>query len=231
MKYLNTYTLENDKINTCFKGIKSLTAYSIISLLFSCWLSITSIYGQTETDISYFAASPKPHRVIGLNMTPLLVQLIPFNRSNPRQTGPFHIALRKYTKGDKAYRFGLGLDVDPIGDEEATEAFFNIRFGWQKQKVISGRWAYYGGLDLMLIGGDINIPQSKEEDSGAVGLAPIWGFEYALTEHIRLSTELALFLGIGIGDFDLLPKFEFIPPVSIFLNFKLPPKKKRHRRR
>ncbi len=201
----------------------------LLVFLFAC-LVLSSIHGQIDQEPSFYETSPEPHRMIGMNMTPLLVQLIPFNRSNPKFTGPFYISARKYTKGDKAYRFGFGLDIDPNGDEEAIEAFLNLRFGWQKQKVISGRWSYYGGLDAMLIGGDLNLPEDKPEETGALGFAPIWGFEYALTEHVRLSTELALFLGIGFGDFGGVPKFEFIPPVSIFLNFKLPPKKKKRKR-
>lgn len=226
---MDTHSVDSHKKNYSLRRKRSFRIIECLFAFFFACLALSTIQGQNDREKSFYETSPEPHRIVGINMTPLLVQLIPFNRSNPKFTGPFYFSTRKYTKGDRAYRFGLGLDIDPNGDEDAIEAFLNLRFGWQKQKVISGRWSYYGGLDLMLIGGDLNIPEDKAEETGALGFAPIWGFEYALTEHVRLSTELALFLGIGFGDFGGAPKFEFIPPVSIFLNFKLPPKKKKRK--
>ncbi|MEM7535367.1 MAG: hypothetical protein AAF639_24530, partial [Chloroflexota bacterium] len=36
----------------------------------------------------------RPYKVVGLNATPLLVQLIPFNRANPEVTGPYYMNFR-----------------------------------------------------------------------------------------------------------------------------------------
>ncbi len=199
--------------------------YSIILLLLGVLLILQcNLYGQQkEVSSDFYPEFRKKYRTVGLNMTPLLVQFIPFNRSNPLVTGPFYIATKRYYKKNLAVRFGIGLDID-INQEDV---FANVRIGWEKRKVISGRWAYYGGIDLMFIGGDLNIPGTKSEDSASIGLAPMWGFEFALTKHIKLSTETALFLGINFGDFEVVPKFGFIPPVSVFLNFRFPAGKRR----
>lgn len=208
--------------------------YIVVLLFIAVFVQNHLVYGQQANKDSLLYQKLRMvtgYKIVGLNMTPLLVQLIPFNRSNPRVTGPFYISTKTYKKANQGFRFGIGLDVDPAGDEDAEEAFFNIRIGWEKRKAFSQRWAYYGGFDFMLIGGDLNISGTKSEETGAFGIAPVWGIEYALTEHIYISTETALFLGIDFGVFESVPRFEFIPPVSLFLNFKIPRKKRKKRKK
>ena len=209
------------------------STYIAVLLLLAFFTQIPLGYGQQSSQDSLLyqkLTKVEGYRIVGLNMTPLLVQLIPFNRSNPSVTGPFYVSTKKYKKSNVGFRFGIGLDIDPAGDEEGEEAFFNLRIGWEKRKAFSQRWAYYGGFDFMFIGGDLNILGAKSEETGAFGVAPVWGIEYALTEHIYLSTETALFLGIDFGAFDSVPRFEFIPPVSLFLNFKVPHKKRKKKK-
>lgn len=203
-------------------------------LLLFLFVQVPLVYGQkTSKDSLLFQklSAVKGYKVIGLNMTPLLVQLIPFNRSNPSVTGPFYISTKSYKRANQGFRFGIGLDIDPAGDEQGEEAFLNLRLGWEKRKAFSQRWAYYGGFDFQFIGGDLNIPGAKNEESGAFGIAPVWGIEYALTEHIYISTETTLFLGIDFGLFENVPRFEFIPPVALFLNFKMPHKKRKKKKK
>lgn len=209
------------------------STYIAVLLLLASFTQIPLVNGQQSSQDSLLYQKltvVEGYKIVGLNMTPLLVQLIPFNRSNPRVTGPFYLSTKKYKKPNAGFRFGIGLDIDPAGDEEGREAFLNLRIGWEKRKAFSQRWAYYGGFDFMFIAGDLNILGAKSEETGAFGIAPVWGIEYALTEQIYLSTETALFLGIDFGAFDAVPRFEFIPPVSLFLNFRIPHKKRKKKK-
>lgn len=213
--------------------MRRTSTYTVVLFLLAFFTQFPFASGQqTNQDSVLYEKLTRVngYKIVGLNMTPLLVQLIPFNRSNPRVTGPFYLSTKRYKKPNTGFRFGIGLDIDPAGDEEGEEAFLNLRIGWEKRKAFSQRWAYYGGFDFMFIAGDLNILGAKSDETGAFGVAPVWGIEYALTEQIYLSTETALFLGIDFGSFDSVPRFEFIPPVSIFLNFKIPQKRKRKKK-
>ena len=45
---------------------------------------------KDSTALTFFKKTGR-EKQFGMNMTPLLVQLIPFNRSNPNITGPFAV--------------------------------------------------------------------------------------------------------------------------------------------
>ena len=169
---------------------------------------------------------PMPYRTVGINTTPLLVQLIPFNRSNPRVTGPYYMTWRSYRINRRGqvggFRMALGADLSDV-DDESFQAFINFRFGWERKKVIHERWSYSSGLDFMIFGGDLNIPGGKDQDAAGFGFGPVWGIEYDLARHVSLSIETALFIGTAAESGF---KLEFIPPVSIYMNFKIPKKKR-----
>lgn len=163
-------------------------------------------------------------KVIGLNTTPLLVQLIPFNRSNPMVVGPYFISTRSYSKKNKAFRFGFGWDLQfsDFGDG-LEQNHFNLRLGYDKRRDLSRRWSYTTGMDFVISGGDFNIPGDKQADSGFLGLGGHWGVDYFINQNISLSTELMLLVGLETNNGDL--NLRFIPPVAINLNLWRPSKR------
>lgn len=163
---------------------------------------------------------------IGLNTTPLLVQLLPFNRSDPQLAGPYFVTLRSYNSKDVAFRLGIGWNVSTgDGVSDVDDAHINLRLGWEKRKGIFKKWTYSGGFDFFLSAGDLNISSEKDNDTLLVGLGPTWGIDYFINEAISLSIETSLLIGYT-PDLDGI-QLEFIPPIALYLNFAVPKKKKK----
>lgn len=172
-----------------------------------------------QTDSTDFYDLPRKYRVVGLNTTPLLTQLVPFNRTNPQLSGPYTMTYRAFT-GRNAFRFGLGMSLSEA-DADNGNLNLNMRFGWQRKKSFYERWSYGFGLDFFIVTGGFNTIGSQREfdEDGGFGLGPVWEMEYAINKRVRLSIESALFLG---GGFDTGAVFTFIPPVALYLNFVIP---------
>ncbi len=172
-----------------------------------------------QTDSTDFYDLPRKYRVVGLNTTPLLAQLVPFNRTNPQLSGPYVMTYRSFT-GRNAFRFGLGMNLSEVDSNNGT-LNLNMRFGWQRKKSFYERWSYGFGLDFFIVTGGFNTVGSQREfdEDGGFGLGPVWEMEYAINKRVRLSIESTLFLG---GGFDTGAVFTFIPPVALYLNFVIP---------
>lgn len=157
-------------------------------------------------------------KIVGLNMTPLLTQLIPFNRSNPREAGPYLVHFKKYgLSGKNAFRFSMGIHLVPDDQDELADPQFNIAFGWEKRRSISKRWSYTRGFDFMFLAGDLNVPGvANTEESAAIAFGPVWGIEFAIDRRITIGTEAALALGWSPDSEGFL--FDIIPPLGIFLH-------------
>lgn len=196
----------------------------ILPALFLVFLQ--EINAQEEDNNSLLYELPHRHKMVGLNMSPLMVQLIPFNRNNPNLTGPYSLNYRSF-RGNNAFRFGLGAFVDDdFFDNGQTSPHFNMRLGWEKRKSFYQRWAYSFGLDFFASAGGFNIQGGGNSDEGSVGMGFVWGTEYFINPKISLSVESQFLLGFLTFEG---PTIIFIPPVALYLNFVVP-KRKRFRR-
>lgn len=195
-----------------------LTASLFIGLLMANVLN-----AQNEPDRFLPAGG---YKVMGFNTTPLLVQLIPFNRSDPRVVGPYYVNWRSYLqKNDKlkGFKISLGVDLSDTDDASPVQAFFNVRLGFESYRRISPRWGYTRGFSGFYSTGDFNTPGSKPNDEVFLGGGPHWGVDFFVSPKVSLSLETALVLGMtGVG-----AKFEFIPPVALNLNFWSPKQERR----
>lgn len=163
---------------------------------------------------------------MGFNTTPLLVQLIPFNRSDPRVTGPYYVNWRSYVQKDdklKGFKISLGVDLSDVDDINPVQAFLNFRLGFESYRRISPRWGYTRGFNGFFSSGDFNIPGSKPNNDVFLGVGPHWGVDFFVSPKVSLSLETALILGTT----DFGAKFEFIPPVALNLNFWSPKRERR----
>lgn len=190
-----------------------LTASLFIGLLMA---NVLSAQNEEDRFLPYGG-----YKVMGFNTTPLLVQLIPFNRSDPRVTGPYFVNWRSYLqKNDKlkGFKISFGVDFSDTDDASPVQAFFNVRLGFESYRRISPRWGYTRGFSGYYSTGDFNTPGTKPNDDVFLGGGPHWGVDFFLAPKVSLSLETALVLGMtGVGG-----KFEFIPPVSLTLNFWSP---------
>ncbi len=154
---------------------------------------------------------------IGLNMTPLVTQLVPFNRSDPRQAGPYLIHFKTYGPRNRAaFRFSFGLHLIPDNTGEVQDPQVNIAMGWEKRRSLGRRWSYTRGFDFVILAGDLNVPGNNQNDEVVVlGCGPVWGIEYFIDPRISIGTEASFILGFS-PDFGVTA--DIIPPVGIFLN-------------
>jgi hypothetical protein len=174
---------------------------------------------RTELKIEKSASKYYPKsRMAGLNVTPLLTQLIPFNRADPRDFGPFLMRFKNYKNSNNAVRFGLGVQIlgeDIFFSDEASKTFLHIHWGWERRKNISDRWAYTKGIDAVAFVGGLNLPGEGSSEEANLGIGLPWGIEYAIAPRITLSTEAEL--AILVGGFG--PTIRLLPPVGLFLNY------------
>lgn len=165
------------------------------------------------------------YKVMGFNGTPLLVQLIPFNRSDPRVVGPYYVNWRSYVLRNnklKGFKISMGVDLSDANNE-AIQAFFNFRLGFEGYRRLGPRWGYTRGFNGFFSAGDFNTPGSKQGDETFLGFGPHWGVDFFVSPKVSLSLETALVFGTT----DFGAKFEFIPPVALNLNFWSPKRERK----
>lgn len=158
-------------------------------------------------------------KIVGFNTTPLLAQLIPFNRSNPREVGPYLMRFKRYKPNGRAFRFSMGINMNFTNDD--NEIGVNFGFGRERRRGFAQRWVYTRGFDFNILLGNINLPGQSTANGVILGCGPLWGLEYALAPHITVGTETALVMGLSLSDFGLNLSFQIIPPVALFVHYYL----------
>ena len=112
----------------------------------------------------------------------------------------------KYHYGSKAFRLGLGgnfsqidEDTDGNGNRTTNNNRFDIRLGYEWNKQITKRWAFYSGMDI-LAGNDFSSSVSDNFErvetstrTTTVGGGPILGIQFFINSHISLMTEGSLY--------------------------------------
>ncbi len=191
--------------------------YLLITLFFFCNEFITgqsdkkeNVYAeedQYEDDPYYWSYSKE----IGINFTPLISKLVPFNLGQ-NEAGRVGLIWKKYYS-KRAFRISLGANITESFQNVGTD-FFYLAFGLERRYPITKdkKIAYTSSWDLFL--------QADENDDGpGIGLAKGYGFEYHFTKRIFISTEAQFRIGLG-GEFGG-PVIEFQLPVAIFVNVRL----------
>lgn len=189
-------------------------SFALIIGLFFC---LSCLCGQSAGD-SLPKPEPKQYRrIVGLNMTPLVTQLIPFNRSNPREAGPFLLRFKRYGARYKtAFRFSLGMHVVPDENSDFNNPQLNLAFGWERRRSISRRWSYTRGFDFMILGGALNVPGTENTEALTFAVGPMYGIEYFIDPRMSIGCEAVLALGFSPDAVGVV--LQIIPPVGIFLN-------------
>lgn len=152
-------------------------------------------------------------KAVGLNMTPILKQIIPFNRSNPNISGPYFVQFRRIKESGTIARSGLGWSLVADDFQDPT---INLRFGWERRRDFYSRWTYNRGFDFVLSSGGFNVKPGAAFEDVFLGVQFTWGLDYFVLPHISLNLETGL--AIGIGNEAAFTTF-FIPPISLNLNY------------
>ncbi|HLO55762.1 MAG TPA: hypothetical protein VK169_15825 [Saprospiraceae bacterium] len=169
----------------------------------------SSVYAEEDQyeDDPYFWSYTKE---IGINFTPLVSKLVPFNLGQ-NDSGLIGLRWKKYYSS-RAFRINFGANVS--GDViDNGNPFIYLSFGVEKRYPITKdkKLAYTSAWDLA-------FSVEGEEGEGFYGIAKGYGFEYHITKRIFLSTEAQMNLGVG-GEEGI--KVQFQLPTAIFVNVRL----------
>lgn len=166
-----------------------------------------TLYNQEDLyeDDPYFWSHT---REIGVNFTPLLSKLIPFNLGE-NNAGLIGFVWKKYY-ATRAFRVNLGAN---IRSEFSNDNFFYLSIGTEKRYPMSKdkKFFYTSSWDLFASFEDSN-------DNAIIGISKGYGFEYHPSKRIFLSTEAQLQVGIDDDDGLII---NFISPLAIFVNIRL----------
>lgn len=147
-------------------------------------------------------------REVGLNMTQLVSQFIPF-KGNSTLSGPFSFFYRR-GKNDRFFNLQIGARVD--SDNFETN-FINFQVGYLRKRDLGNKFKYYNSINFIASAGGFNSPGTDfNDDFAGTGFSMGLGFEYNLTESIFLATETTFLLVLGSDG-----RLDILPPVAIFL--------------
>ena len=175
----------------------------LVLLLLSCMLG--EVLGQGKRGRM---------REIGLNMTGIVRQLVPFNRSGAIPLNYAFTYSRINRAGSGAIRFSIGATSTSVNFDffSFRETSINLLLGYERRKYIfDTRIGYRSGFHLFA--NSAVVPSALP--SGA-GVAVSQGFSYDLGDRINISTEAMLYIGDDFGFF-----VDFVEPIAIYLNVKL----------
>lgn len=177
-------------------------------------LTIETAQAQEET----YPFGKKGFKQLSMNMTPLLVQLLPLNRSGVR-TGPYNFIFKRIGRKGRGLKMAMGMNINLDNEDENH---LNIQIGGERVKKVNDKWRYSRGISLIAYVGSFNTPSISNDNSDVgVGAGFTMGIEYLFSEHISLSTEGMWAIGTNSNDGFFT---QVIPPISIFFNVNLPKK-------
>lgn len=183
-------------------------------LFFLCWMLVENraLAQKIMVIDSIYEAPSKRESVIGLNVSPLLLQLMPFNTQNPLISGLYNFTYKSY-KNQKAFVVSVGATTFNANTSQQNP-FLNIRVGLERQKVAHKNWFYTKGLSVLMSNGHLNIfgnSGSRRGENLTIGIGPTWSFGYRVNQTIRIGSEMMLLIGGGDNGVNLA----FIPPLAI----------------
>ena len=154
-------------------------------------------------------------REVGLNVTPMLTQLIPFSNGT-RKSGPFGFIYRS-GRNNKYFNFELGVQIFDF-DNNTQENYFNLAIGLMNKRPFGKNFLFYNSYNFVISAGSFNEPNDPTDNDGAsIGLSYGPGIEYHINDFVYVATEAHLFAGISEDFFRL----HIVPPIGLFLIIKL----------
>ena len=144
---------------------------------------------------------------IGLNFTPFLSKLIPFNFTDS-DAGLVGLNWKSYgLKNAFRMSFGANLAQDDFFN---TDNYLYLSIGYEKRRGLGKNWSYTTGWEAIL-------EADEKDESSFIGASKFFGIEYNFTDRIYVSTEGALRMGFSSG----LPAVQIDLPIALFFNVRL----------
>ena len=180
--------------------------YVILVAIFILQMTHLSAQDTLRADSIYWRGK----REIGLNFTPLISSLIPFNLST-HEEDIIGIIYKKYY-GKTALKINFGVQISEGTDRD----FVHLSIGYEKRRTLTKQFFYTSGW--MATGELESLIQTDTgiRDVFGLGVSKFYGFEYHINQRFFLSTEAQLKVFFS----DQL-KIRFQPPISIFANVRL----------
>jgi len=160
-----------------------------ILFLFTCF----SLFAQRGSE-----ENQKKKVELGINVTNIISSALVNDANTEQREYPFTLKL----VGDKrVWRFGLDASFNN-GDDfpiESKTLFVGARAGLEKRKHLADRWIFLYGIDAIFRHNfertinQANIERITLTDKGwGLGLSPLIGFQFQLSEHIALEIESSI---------------------------------------
>jgi hypothetical protein len=172
-------------------------------LLFAIWLPL---FGQNK-DIKLFY----PYKnEIGINVTNVLGNVLSLNPNNA--SSPYGITYRRHL-GSSSFRSGFNINIINTEEDDFSNGNFitrnlnlmsvDTRFGWEKHMLLSKKFMFSYGIDLLL--GyekenseilDFNLGNTSfisDLNTLGVGVGPVLRFEFKISDRLFLSTESSFY--------------------------------------
>lgn len=169
----------------------------ILVILMAYWITGGSIMGQSnaKSDETF----PWSHqKEIGLNFTPLISQLVPFNLGDTR-AGFSSFSYKRYGR-----KFGLRINAGIEFDDEFTdEGFALLTLGFERRRQVSKKITFTNGLDTGLFG--------FFDDDPFFNISAFYGFEYNFSPKFFAAAEGNIQLLFGNG-----ARIQVNPPIAVF---------------
>jgi len=167
---------------------------------------------KAQSDSSAFIK--KYVQYAGVQMNPLIRQIINFNNSNQTIVNPY---LLTYNINDRktgsGIHIGFGLNYsatttdDGVTKNVTNEIDYEIRLGYEKLIHIGKRWELSAGIDLLLnntnsftntVSRDVATTTTSQNDVNLnYGLGPMATLRFYATKHILIGTEVSLYYTRG----------------------------------
>lgn len=201
------------------------TLLSFFLIIFAC----VSAFSQTESDSQW---THDRHHEIGLDVTAFIKQFTTFNGSGFILDPVYQFTYRYKTKFGNA-RFGIGgayqeSEYQDLWISDSTirtrmENMVSARIGWEFKTEISRRWQAFYGIDFRpnfyynrndSYNYDFEYIIGREEKTTIMGVAPLLGFRFRLTERLSLTTEASFALNFqnSAERIYYMPRYDFVGP-------------------
>lgn len=175
-------------------------------LLLFYWVGLIPLNAQEVNDSIPFWSHSKE---VGINVTPLISKLIPFNLRDSPNSNLIGLKTKWYHK-KRAFIINFASDLS----EQFDNSFF-LTIGYEKRHRVYKKFTYTTGFDFGLYGD----PDAIDFSGPFVLFSRPYGLEYHINEKIFISTEARFMIGLLVDDGIGLLKLR--PPTSIFFNIRI----------
>ncbi len=150
----------------------------------------------------------KKEKEIGINLTPLISQFIPFKGRT--LGGPFTLMYRR-GKNNQFFNLEIGASIESNFNND-DDNYFNLQVGYLRKNPLSQKTTIISSINFIISSGGFNVSGFQNNRGTIIGLSFSTGIEYSLTKKLSIGAQAYLIAASG-DDFVL----NFLPPVGVFL--------------